>query len=58
MKKSDVRYYADQINFFTACEAIEKKNYITAVFPDGKKKAAHTEYEADQLWKKCNKTKP
>ena len=55
MKTSDVKYYSDQINSFTPCQAIKKRNYMTAVFPDGKKKAAYTEYEADQLWKECNK---
>jgi hypothetical protein len=58
MKASDVEYYSDQINFYTPCLALKKRNYITAVFLDGKKKAAHTEDEADQLWKECREAKP
>jgi len=55
MKKSDVEYYNDQINSFTPCEAIKKRNSITVVFPDGRKKAAHTEDVAHELYLKCGK---
>jgi len=53
MKKSDVKYYADQINSFTPCRAVEMKNYITVTFPDGKRVLAKTEDRADELYREC-----
>lgn len=55
MKTTDVEYYANQINFLTPCEAIEKKNYLTIVFPDGSRKTARTENEADNFYRDCNR---
>ena len=56
MKTSDITYYTDQINSFTAGMAIEKKNAISVTFPNGKTKWCKTEERADIAYKKCSKT--
>jgi len=58
MKQKDVKYYADQINSFTPCEAVEKKNRITIVFPNEKKKTVSTENEANEIYLKCSNQQP
>ena len=53
MIKANVKYYADQINIFTPCKAVEKKNTILVISPDGKKKRCSAENSADSVYRDC-----